>query len=209
MPLPHPQKQWNEFDWEEAFKEDDQRIRAYMNELPTFIDLPHEEDVLLAQLEKRYHLAVPPQKWDDAEDDEFDGETEPPPQPETNPQNMAASEILETLGKFSNTWDRLYATKLTPENDELGLAICCLFGTALTRLADILDDRWMEDYPFKCALAKRLLQILSNLIAMMEKMSHRAPELDLQLHVMHVRELCEKTVQLIYDFQSMPPARNP
>ena len=42
--------QWDEFAWEKELKKDDRRIEAYMQELPRYIDLPSEDDLIMKRV---------------------------------------------------------------------------------------------------------------------------------------------------------------
>lgn len=59
----------NEYDWEKELRRDDERVRTYLSELPTFIDLPQEDAVILKRIqcrEERIPHAIPlfQEKWD-------------------------------------------------------------------------------------------------------------------------------------------------
>ena len=40
------QELWNEFDWEKELRKDDERIHTYFRELPSYIDLPNEDELI-------------------------------------------------------------------------------------------------------------------------------------------------------------------
>ena len=50
---------WDEFDWEKELRKDDERVAAYMDELPRYIDLPSEDAVIMKHLKEKPGL-VPP-----------------------------------------------------------------------------------------------------------------------------------------------------
>ena len=44
---------WNEFDWEHELRKDDERVAAYMDELPRYIDLPAEDTVIMKHIQEK------------------------------------------------------------------------------------------------------------------------------------------------------------
>ena len=47
---------WDEFDWERELRKDDGRIHTYLAELPSFIDLPGEEDLIYKRIQRHEEL---------------------------------------------------------------------------------------------------------------------------------------------------------
>ena len=43
----------NEFDWEKEIRKDDEKVSAYISELPTYIDLPGEDAILMRTIRRR------------------------------------------------------------------------------------------------------------------------------------------------------------
>lgn len=69
------QEFWNEFDWEKELRKDDERIHIYFRELPAFIDLPYEDDLIFKRIKQREDLIPhggvwPASLWDQVEDGE-------------------------------------------------------------------------------------------------------------------------------------------
>lgn len=50
------QELWNEFDWEKELRKDDERIHTYFRELPSYIDLPNEDELIYKRIKRREDL---------------------------------------------------------------------------------------------------------------------------------------------------------
>lgn len=204
------QNRWTEFQWEDAFRQDSERITAYMSDLPMFMDIPGEEEVMLNRLRNRHKLTIPEFPWTESEEEEDDDETaEFSDDPNVEPLAYSdwmirdGAPILQTLGNLSRAFGRLFALALAPENRIDGIAILCQYGKILACYGDIVEEP-SDEYPaLRAALAKRGRTYISDLIKMLESLEKKQPEFTSVIlnHTMVLREQCEKTAVLIYKFR--------
>ena len=73
---------WNEFQWEEEIRRDEQRISGYFRELAGCLDLPDEEELIYGQLAAKNELVPQPESTEslrdyfsgsDEDEEEYDG----------------------------------------------------------------------------------------------------------------------------------------
>ncbi len=145
------QEHWNEKDWERELRRDDERIAAYFRELPQYIDLPAEDDIIYHSLRKQKRLVpadgywhnVPPpddpEEWDDG-----DAHSR-----EEWLKREGASSYLR-CGNIARRIAAVYAAGQT------GMAEAVfLIGRTMARLADIISMEDGEMPAMRVALAKR------------------------------------------------------
>lgn len=197
---------WTEYEWEEAFREDDARISAYMKELPLFMDLPEEDEIMLTRLQTQYKLQVPELPWMESEDETLLAESLADDCADEEPEIYYpdGGDILQTVWRLSRSWCKINASKLSPSLYNEGAALICAYGIVLARLGDIIDEHTLDFPNLRTALAKRTLRYLSELIPMLSYIGEQQPSLsdEIAFQVMSVRDLCERTGMLIYKFRS-------
>ncbi len=73
-----PQNYWNEFDWERFFRRKEKFVRAYVELLDRFAELPEGEELILNELTRRFGAAEVEEMYtyDEDVDDDFPDEDE-------------------------------------------------------------------------------------------------------------------------------------
>ena len=65
MAIPENRKDWNEFEWERELRKDERRVQYYFSELPHFIDLPEEEEIILKKMKNNPELVSAGDNFED------------------------------------------------------------------------------------------------------------------------------------------------
>lgn len=166
---------WNEFDWEKELKKDDKRIAAYMEELPRYIDLPSEDDVIMKRiLEKPELIPADPNLALDSLDDFFPEEEDPSPITE-DWKTQPGSDFYMAASRLSRMWAQSYAGDTSEPVAVHGIRILCLYGEIMARTWDLIDME-DEDYPaLRIALCKRLLVNVNALMGEFSFLEENAP----------------------------------
>ena len=197
---------WNEFDWENELRLDDARINAYIKELPRYIDLPREDELLLKRMQHNTELVSQNINWDDTpynaifdegqiDEDFFNAD---------DWKERDGADIFLALQKLASDWMETYSRSLKKNMLPDGLVVITVFGKITARLADIIDlDR--EPYnQLKIALAKRVINEFNNIIGIMSALGEKYPEIESKVdeQLSHIQVLREKTVDLIYQLRN-------
>ncbi len=164
MPL---KEQWTEFDWEQELRRDDARISAYFQELPRYIDLPAEDEIIYHSIRNRKQLIPSDGFW-------------PAPAPQ---EEEEIPEGEEERKRFGEEWlkrdgaesylrcgriARQLCAAFAVGDTELAGAIC-LLGRIMARLADIISLEEGEMPAMQIALTKRFLADLNKILGILDQ----------------------------------------
>lgn len=193
-------KKWDEFKWESIFREEDQCINTYMHELPRYIDLPDEEEILFSRIKKlQKSLPEANELYDslfectceDCEDDFLLPE---------DWRNLKGADIYRKVLELSMVWTKLYSASFKREIMNCGLKGICLYGILLSRIVGVMEIP--VDMPsLVIANCKRLNNTINEIIGLTNKISSCQPELSARMDEQATRLLLirEKILNLMYE----------
>ncbi len=193
-------KKWDEFKWESIFREEDQCISTYMRELPRYIDLPDEEEILYSRIKKmQKSLPEANELYDmlfqcnceECEDDFLLPE---------DWRNMKGADIYRKVLELSLTWTKLYSASFRREIMNCGLRGICLYGVLLSRIVGVMEVP--PDMPsLVIANCKRLNSIINDIVGLTNKVASAQPELSARMDDQSARLLIirEKILNLMYE----------
>ena len=169
---------WNEFDWEAELKKDDERVAAYMQELPRYIDLPSEDAVIMKHIQEKPGLVPADGDYSGTFlDDMFDNDEENAEADFSEDwQKRDGADFSIAASRLARLWAMYFASDSAPEITIRGMRILCLYGKIMARSCDLIDmDE--EEYPaLRIALTKRLLADLNSLMGEFRTLSEKHPE---------------------------------
>lgn len=192
---------WNEFQWENEIRRDEQRINHYFRELPCCIDLPGEEDYIMKKLAGMPDL-VPSQgndsffyfnDDDDEVDEFFPGEW----------HHKKGAELYTQIMTISRQWNSLLASQMTGSELKKGLAATCLFGKLASRIIDIFNTE-EGMHGLKLGLLKRMLSELNALVGIIRAVGFARRTLEPQLCAVieQIQNVREKSIDLMQELRS-------
>jgi hypothetical protein len=172
-------KKWDEYKWETIFREEDECINAYMRELPRYIDLPDEEEILFSRI-KKMQKALPEANelydmlfecnCEDCED--CDGDFLLP----EDWRDLKGADIYRKVLELSLIWTRLYSASFKAEVMNCGLKGICLYGGLLSRLVAVMEIP-AEMPSLVIANCKRLNSTINEIVGLTNKVASAQPEL--------------------------------
>lgn len=173
---------WDEFDWERAFRQDDERIRLYMRELPKYIDLPEEDELILARISSDPAYTKCDKLLSEKLSSYFMDHSnagnsgENPSQEEEDPEAWQKREAAPPYMLFSDL-ARLWAQEFArhPEGEiphTPFLRAACIYGQLILRSSDLLDlpEKEKRCTALKIAIAKRILSGINALCGELQEM---------------------------------------
>ena len=193
-------KNWNEFQWEREFRKDENRIHYYFQELPHFIDLPEEEEIILKKMKLNPELVSQNDNWDDFAPSFYGDDQDDDIFISDDWVQKDTAKIYMQLAKLATQWNITMTAELTPQFQAVGLHITCLYGRALAYTAELLDAD-NEDAPgFTISIGKRLLREFNLVMGQFSQLAQMQPQLSEQLvsYVNHLQSLREKLLNLIF-----------
>jgi hypothetical protein len=156
----------SEFEWEEIFREDDSRIRKYMDELPRFIHVPGEDEITIGEDPPPENPFLPEQDEDDEGDS---GENTP------DWRDRKGAEIMKKLLCLSRAWMLVHNAALSGAERRMGFKATTLLAMASGRL--MASVNFGEENPdFAIAHCKRMRGDLSDAEAVMRRIMRARPE---------------------------------
>lgn len=170
----------DEFGWEEELRQEDARLRAYLNELPRFIDLPGEDDILVRRMARHPELVPEVQPWQstmpDHGDEGFDLEDDFafPPDWRKRPEGG----LYLGLQDASRQWCRVFASRLDRETRGEGVCLIAGFGLLIGMTIDLIYMEENERPPLRMALLKRLHAGIDRLSGHLHGIARRHSELN-------------------------------
>ncbi|MBN1864587.1 MAG: hypothetical protein JW808_06765 [Victivallales bacterium] len=149
----------DEFYWEGEFRKDDSRVRACMKEIPSVIDLPGEDELLVSRVEMcPEHVRDGKENFQDFTEDYFDWDE---PWLPDNWKEFDGAEVYSAIELMTQKWSRIYAFCSGPQ----GLAVLCHYGNIMGLAVDLVDFGPEKDAGLKIALCKRILKGINDIIA--------------------------------------------
>ena len=168
---------WDEFDWEKELRKDDERVAAYMDELPRYIDLPSEDAVIMKHLKEKPGLVPPDGDYngtflDNIFEDDFESEddfTE-------DWQKKDGAEFYIAASRLSRLWAQFFALQSDPKITVPAIKILCLYGKIMARSGDLIDMADDDYVPLRIALVKRLLADVNELMGLFSSIRETFPD---------------------------------
>ncbi len=167
---------WNEFDWEVELRKDDERVAAYMDELPRYIDLPAEDAVIMKHIQEKPGLVPPDGDYSGTFlDNLFEPEEEGEVDFTEDWQKKDGADFFLAAGRLSRLWAQFFAGESSPEITRSGLKILCLYGKIMARSGDLIDMEDGDCIPLRIALVKRLLSDVNDLLGEFSRLQEACP----------------------------------
>jgi hypothetical protein len=188
---------WSEFEWEREIRNDEERIHSYMNELPGFIDLPDEEDMILKRMELQPELSPHPDDSpvasffdQDPDDNQFF--------PDDWQKRDGADAFIQAQ-KLALQWSVIFASELDEENMADGLRINCVYGKIMARLGDVLDIDQEGPPGLKIAVSKRICAEINALLGELDAIALKQPGLQgrISTHKAQLHKIRESVIDII------------
>ncbi len=193
-------KKWDEYRWEGIFREEDQCINTYMKELPRYIDLPEEEEILFNRIRKlQKELPEANQLYDRLYECQCDSCDEESLLPD-DWRSMPGADIYKRVLEHSCSWTRTYASDLSPETMNLGLKGVCLYAVLLSRIVSVME--MPADMPsLVVASCKRMNSTINEIVGLGNEISRLQPDLSIKMGELSSRILLvrEKVITLMED----------
>ena len=198
-------KTWDNYRWEQMFREIDGEIFTYFKELPSFIDLPAEEDLLIDKManwdkgDEYYEVldclfdSFP----EDLDDDDFDDNDVDMFHFQNQTWEVRqGAEIFNELNDLAVEWAERMAEG-TCIDIETGLQVLSLYGMILKETMYILEVP--QDFNnFIHALARRLHAKINTLAEIMRSIRTDDPGLasTIEKHTSGLAKLMDKAAEI-------------
>ena len=155
-------KQWTILDWEEQFRMEEANICAYFEEIPKYVDLPDEDELIISKLKERKLLLEDSALLESVSDFDFEEEFL-----EEELNAGKSSSLYYEIGKITESFCDFLACS---DNFDrfCGLGILYAAGRMISIHLNIvqLDD---NEFPeLKRALLKRQFFLLNKIIGFLE-----------------------------------------
>ena len=157
---PYDDERRDEFQWEKEIRKDDERVNAYLNELPRYIDLPDEDKVIDKRMRRRGEFFPPSSGdgFDDLGDDDQDI-------PESDfLSHRDGADLYACASKLALELCEMFAVEQSLESARAMMRAMALLGKIMARSTDILRLNDGELVPFRIALCKRFLADINELV---------------------------------------------
>lgn len=201
---------WDEFDWERAFRQDDERVRLYMRELPGFIDLPEEDELLLAKIaqdpsyvkcDKNLSEKLSSYFISSAEGEEDNRENSHEEDPEAWQKRQGAAPFM-LFSDLARLWAQEFARHPAGELPNTPfLRVAVIYGQLMLRSSDLLDlpEGEKRCASLKIAILKRILAGINFLCGELEKLESSFPQLSgiARSHYERLLDMREKLIDLL------------
>ena len=197
----------DEFGWEEELRQEDARLRAYLNELPKFIDLPGEDDILVRRMAHHPELVSETPPWQsggyEAGDFDLDDDFGFPADWRRRP----GADIYLGLQGAAQQWCRVFASRLDRDTRGEGLRIIAVYGLLIGLAIDLIYMEEEEMPALKVALLKRLQAGFNQLCGQLQGIAHRHSELSISCRSQgdQLQELRRLTLDLMGRYRKRPP----
>ena len=168
---------WDEFDWEKELRKDDERVAAYMDELPRYIDLPSEDAVIMKHIQEKPGLVPPDGDYSGTFlDGMFDSEAESDVDFSEDWQKKDGAEFFIAASRLARLWAQFYAAQADPGFTVPAIRILCLYGKIMARSGDLIDMADDDYVPLRIALVKRLLADVNDLMGQFTALREAVPD---------------------------------
>lgn len=183
--MPSPLKeQWDEFDWEQELRKDDARISAYFAELPRYIDLPAEDEIIYKNIQRQKALTPAGGVWPFRQ----------PEDPSRQPPEDGVSE--EERRRWDEEWIKregagpyiiccrltrkistLFSLRTTAGDTAQKLVrILTLTGRTMARLTDLIEMDPGDMPALRIALSKRFIADANEMLGILETITGAGEE---------------------------------
>lgn len=195
---------WNEFDWEAELKKDDARVNAYMKELPRYIDLPAEDDVIMKHIQEKPELVPFAGGKDYDLENLFNSEEENQEELSEEWQRRPGAEFYIGCSRLARLWAQSFILCGKSAGAIPSMRILCLYGKIMARSADIIDMEEGETPPLKIAILKRLLADVNLQMGELRSCSEILPQLENKcaFHTEQLMILREKILKMLGELRS-------
>lgn len=153
----------DEFYWEREFRKDDARIQSCMHEMPSVIDLPEEDELLMKRLQKQPEHAKNTQRIEEPGFEDFlDFEDILFPE---NWREREGATIYTRIEHLMKEWGGIYSTQITEKDNTAGIRALCLYGKIMGFSIDLVDAGEDKMPGLKIALCKRIISGINHIVA--------------------------------------------
>ncbi len=198
---------WDEFQWESAFKYSEHMTAKYFRHLCRFGDLPDAEKFIAASIGDSNYFAfeeeLDPSLGLSADWQPFDGQAE---DGDHEPDGLAPGDPLyyETFTVFARArqialgWCNVVASVLTQDDRMWGLKVLFFLGRILSYLAMSIGDGTFERIDGSIAFAKRVMQQLNTVLGELDRKEAESPQYASMFKL--IREHLLETHDLVVDY---------
>ena len=170
------QELWNEFDWEKELRKDDERIHTYFRELPSYIDLPNEDELIYKRIKSREDLVPhggvwPLQFWEMENPSEEDLDPMAQMRDKALQAPASDSEVLHASYKVAKLFAMLPVIEPKLVKHQEVMRLQCLAGKLIVALINILNLASAGELPaLRIALCKRCLATINEIYGELKKL---------------------------------------
>jgi len=194
--MPNKEENWNEFEWETAFKRSDRFAHTYFQLLSQYGEFPESSSIIEDRLQKTYNnledfydsdliLASDSNSFSDEFTDELSEE-----EIEQEMTRVSSNPVYTNLKRCALGWSNILSSLLKEEDKETGLKILYYLGRALaTTICTLSEDAGKAG---NTAFIKRTLfyinacnGLIDKLIASREELSQLLNEIKQQFTKIH------------------------
>lgn len=169
-------EQWSEFDWEKELRKDDERVNVYFRELPKYIDLPGEDEVICKSIQRRRDLAPHGSEWpfhapgsEPAEPDDSPETEEERKRWDSEWQKREGAETYILCGRIARDLCTIFSEKSPDVKTSRNLMrALCLVGKMMARSTDLIELEPGELPALRVALCKRLASDANDILGILD-----------------------------------------
>lgn len=188
-------KQWTILDWEEQFRIEEANICAYFEEIPKYVDLPDEDELIISKLKEKELLLEDSALLENISDFDFEEEFL-----EEQLNAGKASSLYYEIGENAESFCNFLACSDSFDRF-CGLGILYAAGRMVSIHSNImqLDD---NEFPeLKRALFKREFFLLNKILGLLENEKLRTGSLSEQIEnfIIRFHHIREKLVDLKFN----------
>lgn len=179
--MPNKEENWNEFEWETAFKRSDKFAHTYFQLLSQYGEFPENDVLIEEKLKKTYNnledfydsdliLASDSNSFSDEFNDEISEE-----EMSQEIQKVSSNPVYANLKRCALGWSNILSSLLKEEDKETGLKILYFLGRALaTTICTISEDAGKAG---NTAFIKRTLFYINSCNGLIDKLIGSRSEL--------------------------------
>lgn len=211
-------EQWSEFDWERELRKDDERVSSYFRELPDYIDLPGEDEMIYRRIQRKKEPVSHGADWpfhsldgadndfegpDDYEDDSPEAEEERRRWDEEWQKREGAATYIH-CGKIARELAALFAADIKGSVSSAKLmSALCLTGKIMARTTDLIELEKGELPALRIALCKRLASDANQLLGILNEIPPGRDGLEHVTDLVH--EIREQLLDILVNARKPPP----
>lgn len=179
---------WSEYDWEREIRKDDARVSAYITELPKYIDLPGEDNILIRTIKRRLGTEKEEEDWGPVPADAEDSQAMFPSS--ENWRAVPGGPVYHNCSVLARDFALGAATCTREEIRPRIMRVLTLYGQLMARSADLIDmslekERAAMEEDDDCevppnlfiAAVKRLLSYQNKLAEELRLLEKESPEM--------------------------------